>query len=171
MLSTHTHKVKITQGQAAHSHRSRKKKQWSTAMIMHQICLHHISSLLWRKNTQLLICPTASFSLCLSLTHSPILSFIPAFTSLFFFYFSLTLRNLQTEHDFFFSEMDPSSKQDHKHAGAASKLSPQTPNSLTRAYTNKHTQEVDTILKTPAQSNAIQYCSPAIHTALVKLLL
>lgn len=51
-------------------------------MIMHQICLHHISSLLWRKNTQLLICPTASFSLCLSLTHSPTPLFIPAFTSL-----------------------------------------------------------------------------------------
>lgn len=102
MLSTHTHKVKITQGQAAHSHRSRKKKQWSTAMIMHQICLHHISSLLWRKNTQLLICPTASFSLCLSLTHSPILSFIPAFTSLSFFFTSLSHSEICKQNTTFF---------------------------------------------------------------------
>lgn len=76
----------------------KQEKQWSTAMIMHQICLHHISSLRWRKNTQLLIRPTASFSLCLSLT--PTLGFCLLFrllllSSSFFFNFSLALRNLQ----------------------------------------------------------------------------
>lgn len=68
-------------------------------MIMHQICLHHISSLLWRKNTQLLICPTASFSLFLSLSLTAIQSFIPVFTYRILLP-SHSFRNLQAKQDF-----------------------------------------------------------------------
>lgn len=111
-LNTQSQKNTRTRGSLAR----KQEKQWSAAMIMHQICLHHISSLRWRKNTQLLICPSASsFSLPLPLTHSQTLAFIPAFTSLFLLQLpSLALRKFASVTRLFFffslSEMDPGGK-------------------------------------------------------------
>lgn len=112
-LNTQSQKNARTRGSLAR----KQEKQWSAAMIMHQICLHHISSLRRRKNTQLLICPSASsFSLPLPLTHSQTLAFIPAFTSLFFFSTSLSRSQkiCKRNKTFFFfplSEMDPGGKR------------------------------------------------------------
>lgn len=128
-LNTQSQKNTRTRGSLAR----KQEKQWSAAMIMHQICLHHISSLRWRKNTQLLICPSASsFSLPLPLTHSQTLAFIPAFTSLFFFSTSLSRSQKICKHNktFFFSlslflKWIPAVKEKHKHAGPTWKLPPQ----------------------------------------------
>lgn len=75
---------------------------------MHPICLHHISSLLKRKNTQLLICPSAFLSLALARS--------PAFY--FFFALSSLSRNHQRNKTFspHHPQTDSSSKQDQKHS-------------------------------------------------------
>lgn len=67
------------------------------------------------KNTQLLICPSASsFSLPLPRTHSHTLPLIPAFTSLFFLLVKTSLsysENLQASQAFFFGKWIPTGKK------------------------------------------------------------
>lgn len=126
-LNTQSQKNTRTRGSLAR----KQEKQWSAAMIMHQICLHHISSLRWRKNTQLLICPSASsFSLPLPLTHSQTLAFIPAFTSLFFISTSVSrsqkiCKRNKTFLFFLFLKWIPAVKEKHKRTAPTRKLPPQ----------------------------------------------
>lgn len=120
-------------------------------MIMHQICLHHISSLRWRKNTQLLICPTTSFSLCHSL--SPTLTFCLLLRLLLLSFFtSLSYSQICERNQTFLRWIPVVNKTIN------------TETLLRIDLQEHHVHKQTHISSTPAQSNAVRCFSPAINT-------